>query len=105
MAQIYRCLQSFAFGDWVIREGDVVRDDDPRFSGRDYFASKDHFESLAEYATRHTSEVEQATAEPGERRSVSRARKPRAAKPDKPAGPGVDTTKSAPGADGKEGAK
>lgn len=111
MGKIFRAKKAVAFarkggGTQVIPADKVLREDDPIFAGRkDLLNDASLFEPLDDYLDRT---VEQATAEPGDKRTVSRARKPRAAKPDKPApdAPGVSTTKGAPGADGKqEGAK
>lgn len=76
MATIYRCLRSFALGangmTKVIPAGKVVSSDDPIFKGRqDLLADKSKFEPLDAYIDRSLGGSEQATAGPGEKRSLS----------------------------------
>lgn len=78
-----RCIESFATTtngrNRVIREGNLVRDDDAIVEGREHL-----FETVEEnvegFRSRPEPVVERATAEPGERRRVGRragtARKP-----------------------------
>lgn len=69
-----RALESFAVpGFRMVHAGDILADDDPILKGRGHL-----FEDLSEYVTRTTSQVEQATAAPGEKRSLGkRGRKPK----------------------------
>lgn len=69
----YRCKRSFAIGaggtNRVIRAGDIIAAGDPRF--RQYkhlLGDPKFFESAEEYIERT---IEQATAEPGEKRNVA----------------------------------
>ncbi|TDB88347.1 hypothetical protein E1264_11740 [Actinomadura sp. KC216] len=85
MGKIYRAKKAVAFarpggGNRIIPADKIVRDDDPILTGRrDLLADESLFEPLDDYLDR---EVEQATADPGEKRAVTRARRPRAAKLD-----------------------
>jgi hypothetical protein len=70
MAQIYRCIEPFAFTDKhgvprSIAVGTLVSDDDPDFKNK-----LNLFES-ADVAVARSAGVETATAEPGSLRSVS----------------------------------
>lgn len=85
----YRCKHPFAFDvdgvSRVVVVDEVVSTDDPAFTARqELFTNSDLFEPLEDYVARRTG-VEQATAEPGEKRSVSRpaARSSSAASPGK----------------------
>lgn len=73
MAKTYRCKQSFALGiggtNRVIRAGEIVAENDPRFRQHKHLFSSKFFESSDDYIERT---VEQATAAPGEKRTVSR---------------------------------
>lgn len=63
----------------VLRVGDLVSSDDVLVKGRGMF-----FEPVEQAAARRSAVVEQATAEPGEHRSL-----PRRAKPPAPSGDSV----------------
>ncbi|MEU3899742.1 hypothetical protein [Streptomyces sp. NPDC045251] len=71
MPQIHRCVRSFSFDKWTIREGTLVSADDPRFAKRKDLLTGRHFETLEDYSSRASAAVEQATADPGEKRSVT----------------------------------
>lgn len=60
----------------VITGGQIVADDDPAVKGHET-----SFEDVGVAAARSSRAVEQATAAPGEKRSVGRPRKSAAAKP------------------------
>jgi hypothetical protein len=69
----------------VVRAGDLVGDKDPVLKGRE-----DLFEPVEEYLDRR-SNIEQATAAPGERRSVAVPKKRAVKRPsDKPVSDGGD---------------
>lgn len=72
----YRCKHPFAFDvdgvSRVVVVDEVVSSDDPTFARRqELFANDDLFEPLEDYISRRTG-VEQATAEPGEKRGLTR---------------------------------
>lgn len=72
----YRCKHPFAFDvdgvSRVVAVDEVVSSDDPAFAKRqELFGNGDLFEPLEDYLSRRTG-VEQATADPGERRGVTR---------------------------------
>lgn len=75
---IYRCLQAVAFdrpdgSGSVLAPNQIVSSDDPMFEGRgDLFKRDDLFEL---YDPAKGSGVESATAAPGEKRTVTRARR------------------------------
>lgn len=73
MAKTYRCKQSFVIGaggaNRVIRAGDIVAANDPRFKQHKHLFESKYFESSDDFIERT---VEQATAEPGERRSLTK---------------------------------
>lgn len=84
MAKIYRCKQSFVIGvagaNRAIRVGDIVSSNDPRFKQYKHLFDSKYFESSDTYIERT---VEEATAGPGEKRTVTKpvlARKVAAAK-------------------------
>ena len=89
----HRCVHPFSFDvdgvSRVVSAGDVVSSDDPRFAERrELFDDRTLFEPLEDFIQRRTG-VEQATAAPGERRSVSPPKRSQAAKPStKPAATG-----------------
>jgi hypothetical protein len=58
-----------------MRPGQLVADDDPVIKGREHL-----FEDVDAFMERQTPRVEQATAEPGARRSLTRPKKQAAAK-------------------------
>jgi hypothetical protein len=68
---VKRCRQPFTV--WnngaprVVAGGDLVDDNDPVIKGREHL-----FEDVATYMADRRTRVEQTTAEPGERRSLSR---------------------------------
>lgn len=82
MGKIYRCKQAVAFDrpdgtGSVIGADQVVSSDDPMFDGRqDLFKRTELFEPFEDFAARQTSTVEQATADPGEKRSVTKRQAP-----------------------------
>ena len=98
MGKIYRCKQAVAFDrpdgtGSVIAAEQVVSSDDPMFKGRqDLFEEgAGLFEPFEDFTARQASSVEQATAEPGEKRSVAKRQQPptrrgKAADQDKGAG-------------------
>lgn len=59
----------------VMRPGQLVQDDDPVMKGREHL-----FEDIEEYMHRQSPQVEEATAEPGARRSLRLPRKQAAKK-------------------------
>lgn len=77
---IHRAIEAFAYGDKSgvprsVAPGDLMSSDDPNFKGREHL-----FEKVEVAADRQSAEptkppkpptVETATAEPGERRSIS----------------------------------
>lgn len=76
MANLYRCIQPFSF-DWasgsrVVAADDVVSTNEPAFADRQaLFDNTDLFEPLENYVQRRSGVTEQATAAPGEKRSVT----------------------------------
>lgn len=96
---IKRCKSSFAVqiggAPRVVPAGALLDESDPVIKGREAY-----FEDVETYVSDRAPKVEQATAEPGERRSVTRpARKRAAAKK-----PGPPTGQKAPeGSGGSEG--
>lgn len=80
MGQVLRCTSAFAVFNGnvprVLRPGDLVVDDDPAVKGRETY-----FEPVEASAERHSVRVEQATAEPGERRARGPLKKAAAPKP------------------------
>lgn len=80
MAKTYRCKQSFVIGvggaNRAIRSGDVIAANDPRFKKYQHLlGDPKFFESTDDYLERTVSAVEQASAEPGEKRTVTKPRK------------------------------
>lgn len=64
----------------VVNVGRLVEDGDPLLKGREHL-----FETVETHMAARTSGVEQATADPGEKRGITRARQPRKPKEQKPA--------------------
>lgn len=68
---IKRCKASFAVivngAPRVVTAGQLVSDDDPVVKGREA-----NFEDVETYVSERKARVEQATADPGEKRSVAR---------------------------------
>lgn len=96
MAKTYRCKQSFVIGvagtNRAIRTGDIVSANDPRFKQYKHLFESKYFEPSDTYIERT---VEEATADPGEKRTVTKpapARKAtkRAAKPKEADGTEMD---------------
>lgn len=81
---MFRCKQPFAFDvdgvSRIVRTDDVVSSDEPAFQARpDVLANLDLFEPAEDYLGRRAGAgVEQATAAPGERRTLTRPTEPRA---------------------------
>ena len=77
MAEVFRCKEPFSYDvkgiPTVVRLGDLVTDDDPRFRGHEQFFER------GEDAAASGRAVERATAEPGGARVLSTHR-PRAPK-------------------------
>ncbi len=72
---ILRAREAFSYTDnrgipRIVRPGDLVDDADPGVKGREHL-----FEPVEVAAARATAVVEQATAAPGEKRTVSARRK------------------------------
>jgi len=100
---IKRCKSSFAASvrgvPRVMKTGALVNDDDPILKGREHL-----FEDAELHVQERASRVEQATAEPGRRRSLTRPTrksaalkatpkpKPEGKDPEKPEGTGQETT-------------
>lgn len=79
--KIYRCKKGFALGvkagTKFVRAGQIVREDHPLFAGRgDLLANTNLFEPLDDYVQRSAG-VEQATAAPGEKRTVTPPAEPK----------------------------
>ncbi len=83
MTAIYRAREAFAFTDKrgvprVVNAGDLIAADDPSLKG------KIHLFEQVELAAARASGVEEATAEPGSRRSLSTKGQTRHREPTEP---------------------
>jgi len=67
---IVRAKTAFSVGTRFVRPGDLIDTDDPIYPKREAL-----FEAVEDAVERHRANVEQATAEPGEKRSVTIGRR------------------------------